>query len=80
MMLANVGPSGDPIATPSVWQYISLLKLNCIADVAIVIKETKLLFVIVKLLFSLNKTWAQMLIVSANGTFVNKLLTSNDTI
>lgn len=79
-MLANVGPNGYPIATRSVWQYISLLKLNFIADVTMVIKETNFFLETTKLLFSVNKTSAQISMVSASGTFVKSLFTSIDTI
>ena len=38
-MLAKVRPSGDPIATSSVWFYIVLLKLNLTEDVALFINS-----------------------------------------
>lgn len=33
-MLANTGPSGVPIETPSAWPYMLLLKLNFSSPVA----------------------------------------------
>ena len=43
-MLAKAGPSGDPIATPSVCLYIVLLKLNSTEDVALFINSTNTSF------------------------------------
>ena len=43
-MLAKAGPSGDPIATPSVCWYIVLLKLNSTEDVALFINSTNTSF------------------------------------
>ena len=43
-MLAKAGPSGDPIATPSVCLYMVLLKLNSTEDVALFINSTNTSF------------------------------------
>ena len=43
-MLAKAGPSGDPIATPSVCLFIVLLKLNSTEDVALFINSTNTSF------------------------------------
>ena len=40
-MLAKAGPSGEPIATPSVCLYMMSLKLNSTPDVALFISSIK---------------------------------------
>ena len=40
-MLAKAGPSGEPIAIPSVCLYMMSLKLNSTADVALFISSMK---------------------------------------
>ena len=42
--MASVGPKGDPIAVPSIWQYNTFLILNSTSSVASLISEIKLLF------------------------------------
>ena len=42
--VAKAGPSGDPIATPSVCLYIVLVKLNSTEDVAFFIYSTNTSF------------------------------------
>ena len=41
-MFANAGPSGEPMATPSICRYMLLLKLNSTEEVAICINSTKM--------------------------------------
>ena len=43
-MLAKAGPSGEPIATPSVCLYMMSLKLNSTPDVALFISSMKTAF------------------------------------
>ena len=43
-MLAKTGPSGEPIATPSVSLYMMLLKLKSTPDVALFISSMKTAF------------------------------------
>jgi len=41
-MFANAGPSGEPVATPSICRYMLLLKLNSTDEVASCINSTKM--------------------------------------
>ena len=78
-MLAKAGPSGDPIATPSVCLYMVLLKLNSTEDVALFINSTNTSFGMTGR--ELDWSWRaseQILMVSSRGTLVNKLDTSKE--
>ena len=39
--LARIGARWEPIESPSIWSYISLLKIKCVSDVAILNKFLK---------------------------------------
>jgi len=41
-MFANAGPSGEPMATPSICRYMLLLKLNSTEEVASCINSMKM--------------------------------------
>ena len=79
-MLAKAGPSGEPIATPSVCLYMMLLKLNSTPDVALFISSMKTALEISGCASeSLQyKTSAQILMVSSSGTFVKRLEMSKE--
>ena len=79
-MLAKAGPSGEPIATPSVCLYMILLKLNSIPNVALFMTS-------MKTALEINgcasepmqyKASAKMLIVSSSGAFIKRLELSNE--
>ena len=74
-MLAKAGPSGEPIAIPSVCLYMMSLKLNSTPDVALFISLMKTAFEISGCASeSLQyKASAQILMVSSSGTFVKRL-------
>ena len=74
-MLAKAGPSGEPIATPSVCLYMMSLKLNSTPYVALLISSMKTALEINGCASELSqyKASAQMLMVSLSGTFVKRL-------
>ena len=77
-MFANAGPSGEPIATPSVCLYIVSLKLNSMDDVALSISSINIAWGMGGVEEgSLYKASAHMPIVSLRGTLVNRLEMSN---
>ena len=77
-MFTNAGPSGEPIATPSVCLYIVSLKLNSTDDVALSISSIDTAWGMGGAEEgSLYKASAHMLIVSLRGTLVNRLRMSN---
>ena len=74
-MFANAGPSGEPMATPSICRYMLLLKLNSIEEVASCINSTKMSRGkdgCGKTLLSYRAS-AQICMVSASGTLVKRL-------
>ena len=79
-MLAKAGPSGEPIATPSVCLYKILLKLNSTPDVALFISSMKTALEINGCASesSQYKASGQMLMVSSSGTFVKRLEMSKE--
>ena len=79
-MLAKAGPSGEPIATPSICRCMLLWKLNSTEEVAICINSTKMLrgkdgAGDSSLLY---KASAQISMVSARGTLVKRLEMSKE--
>ena len=79
-MLAKAGPSGEPIATPSVCFYMMSLKLNFTPDVALFISSIKAALEISGCASesSQYKASTQMLMVSSSGTFVKRLEMSKE--
>ena len=79
-MLAKAGPSGEPIATPSVCLYMISLKLNSTPDVVLFISSMKTALEINSCASesSQYKASAQMLMVSLSGTFVKRLEMSKE--
>ena len=76
---ANAGPSGEPIATPSVCLYIVSLKLNSTDDVALSISSINTAWGMRGVEEgSLYKASAHMPIISLRGTLVNRLEMSNE--
>jgi len=74
-MFANAGPSGEPMATPSICRYMLLLKLNSTEEVPSCINSTKMSrgksgFGKTLLLYRAS---AQICMVSASGTLVKRL-------
>ena len=79
-MLAKAGPSGEPIATPSVCFYKISLKLSSTPYVALFISSMKITLEIN--VYAANswqrKASAQMLMVSSSETFVKRLEMSKE--
>ena len=74
-MFATAGPSGEPMATPSICRYMLLLKLNSTEEVASCINSTKMScgkdgFGKTLLLYRAS---VQICMVSASGTLVKRL-------
>ena len=80
-LLANAGPSCEPMVTPSICRYLLLLKLNSIEEVASCINSTKMSRGkdgCGKTLL-LYRASAQICMVSASGTLVKRLKMSKKT-
>ena len=81
-MLAKAGPSGEPIATPSVCLYMMLLNLNSTPDVAFFISSMKTALEISSCASesSQYKASAKMLMVSSSDsiTFADAIQNSKD--
>ena len=80
MMLANMGPREDPIETPSVCSYNSLLK-----EKMVLLQQSRISFFkehlvnVVLICFSLKIRSKIILTVRDKGTLVNKETISNET-
>ena len=78
--VSEARPSSEPMATPLIWRYILLLKLNSIEEVAYFISSTNAscgIGGVVNVVKSSLSALEQIFLVSVNGTFVNKLVTKN---
>jgi len=79
-MFANAGPSSEPMATPSIFRYMLLLKLNSTEEVASCINSMKMSrrkdgFGKTLLLYRAS---SQICMVSASGTLVKRLEMSKE--
>ena len=78
-MFAKAGPSGEPIATPSICRCMLLLKLNSTGEMASYINSTKMLRGKDGAIdSSLLRASAQISMVSASGTLVKRLEISKE--
>ena len=77
--LANTGPSGEPIATPSTWSKSLPSKRKCVCLVAKMNNCFRSFLSNLTCLFSLKMVSTASSMVSSSGTFVNRLFTSKDT-
>ena len=79
-MIAKAGPSGEPIAIPSVCFYMMSLKLNSTPNVALFISSMNTALEISGCASESSqcKASAQMFMVSSSGTFVKRLEMSKE--